>query len=319
MILEEETYKKFGYYPNEWSLGSHKKILIECDNCGKIFEIEKRRCCALCNLCSRKSKKHPNRKCAECGEMFFTIPSQIKKGWGIFCSRKCAGKYRSKNRRGDKSTNWRGGEVKRICLECKKIFYIKPSEIKKGKGKYCSVKCVNLARSKNYRGENNPSWKGGKIKRTCLHCGKEFEVIPSCVKKGGGKYCSYSCNTKAQRYNAKLQKSKPELIFEDICKRNNLPFHYVGDGQLWIGKRGAKQLNPDFIESNGKKICIEVMGDYWHSPLLNYNLRESVGLEYRKRHFKHFKWHPIFIWETDLLREDAEYFVIATLKDENVV
>lgn len=109
-------------------------------------------------------------------------------------------------------------------------------------------------------------------------------------------------------------KTVPEQIFEDICKRNNLPFHYVGDGQLWIGK--SKRLNPDFIEVNGKKICVEIMGAYWHSPLLNQNLREDASLEYRKRHYRHYKWTPVFVWDTDLVRKDAEQFVLNELRRE---
>lgn len=108
--------------------------------------------------------------------------------------------------------------------------------------------------------------------------------------------------------------TKPELIFENICKRNNLDFYYVGDGQLWVGRKHEKQLNPDFIEANGKKICVEIMGDYWHSPLLNNNLREEALLSFREKHFKRFGWKTVFIWEMDLKRKDAEQFVLLTLK-----
>jgi hypothetical protein len=34
MILEEETYKKFGYYPRDLSRRSGKRILAACDKCG---------------------------------------------------------------------------------------------------------------------------------------------------------------------------------------------------------------------------------------------------------------------------------------------
>lgn len=110
--------------------------------------------------------------------------------------------------------------------------------------------------------------------------------------------------------------TKPELIFESICQRNNIDFHYVGDGSLWIGKKGEKKINPDFIEANGKKICVEIMGAYWHSPLLNKNIPARALQPYREKHYRKYKWQPIFIWDTDLLREDAERFVLATLKRE---
>ncbi|GAH25125.1 unnamed protein product [marine sediment metagenome] len=110
--------------------------------------------------------------------------------------------------------------------------------------------------------------------------------------------------------------TKPERIFQQICKRNNIDFYYVGDGQLWIGKK--KKLNPDFIEANGKKICVEIMGAYWHSRLLNRNLREDALLPFREKHYKKYKWQSIFIWDTDLLREDAEQFVLNMLKKAQV-
>ena len=111
--------------------------------------------------------------------------------------------------------------------------------------------------------------------------------------------------------------TKIELIFEEMCKKHNLPFHYVGDSSLWIGKK--KGLNPDFIEANGKKIVVEIFGDYWHSLLLNPNLREDATLPYRKRHYKKYGWKMIVFWESDLKREDAEQFVLKKLRDHKIM
>ena len=143
---------------------------------------------------------------------------------------------------------------------------------------------------------------------TCQFCGKERRILISHLKYGHGKYCSKSCRRRHQKFPT--HHTKPELIFEQICKKNNLPFKYTGNGSFWIGKKGEKQLNPDFIEANGKKICIEIFGDYWHSPLFNQNMNIQGTYAYRKRHFKRYKWEVIFFWETDLLREDAETFVL---------
>ena len=110
--------------------------------------------------------------------------------------------------------------------------------------------------------------------------------------------------------------TKPELIFEEICKKYDLHFKYVGDGSLWIGKDRA--LNPDFIQADGQKIVVEIFGDWWHSPLLNPKLSETANLNFRKRHYKKFKWHSIFIWETDLVKRDAEEFVLNLLEKEGM-
>ena len=103
--------------------------------------------------------------------------------------------------------------------------------------------------------------------------------------------------------------TNPELIFEAICKKHDLPFKYTGDGSFWI-----KNLNPDFVECNGKKIAVEIFGDYWHSPLLRNTVSYNQTYEGRKKVLKKYGWKLIVLWESDLKREDAEQFVLAVLK-----
>lgn len=118
----------------------------------------------------------------------------------------------------------------------------------------------------------------------------------------------------------KLQKAmpkhhtKPELIFEAICKKHNLPFKYTGDGRFWI-----ENINPDFVECNGKKIAVEVYGDYWHSPLLRPDMKEIQNPIYRMGVLKKYGWKLAAFWESDLLREDAEAFVLSTLKKSGII
>jgi len=207
----------------------------------------------------------------------------------------------------------------------------------------CAQKRKKVLKRK-YMELNNKKWLEYKYQREKLSTGKIAKIIKCCeetirkaLKRHGIKIRSLSesksdiLNPNYGKHHSEEAKqkiretrmhcsfpthhTKPELIFERICKNNNLDFHYVGDGSLWIGKKGEKKLNPDFIEANGKKICIEIMGAWWHSPLLNKNLREDAMLSYRKRHYKKYKWQSIFIWDTDLLRMDAEAFVLNLLKN----
>jgi crossover junction endodeoxyribonuclease RusA len=39
----------------------------------------------------------------------------------------------------------------------------------------------------------------GEMERVCQTCGKTFEVIPSIVKRGGGKFCSKACSVASQK------------------------------------------------------------------------------------------------------------------------
>lgn len=108
--------------------------------------------------------------------------------------------------------------------------------------------------------------------------------------------------------------TKPELMFESVCKKYNLPFKYTGDGTFWI-----HNINPDFIECNGKKIAIEIFGEYFHSPLFNYNLKENRTLPYRKKILKRYGWNLIVFWQTDLDRVDAEQYILNILNKRGYV
>ena len=306
------------------------KIKRICKECGKEFEVVPSRvkkgggifCSKKCKDCafskSNTGENNPHWKggkieriCEICGKSFSVDPNQIKSGNGKYCSRKCQSIAHSKKPRGEKHPSWKGGQIKRKCGICGKLFSVKQSQIKIGGGKYCSKKCSGIAHSKLHKGKNAHNWKGGLVEGKCQDCGRIFHTKPSEIKNGNGRYCSLSCARKHQKIPTHY--TTPERIFEGICKRNNLPFYYVGDGQSWVGKKGKGQLNPDFIEANGKKICVEIFGDYWHSPLLNRKMKEHGTLDYRKSHYRRYKWHPVFIWESDLKREDAEAFVLNEL------
>ena len=120
MILEEETFEKFGYYPRDLKPKSGKKILVECDDCGKVQIIRKQFYRALCLSCSLKGKligeNNPNWKggqimriCKNCNSEFTTYPSNIKRGFGSFCSPACQIEWRSKYLKGENHPNWQGG------------------------------------------------------------------------------------------------------------------------------------------------------------------------------------------------------------------
>jgi len=73
------------------------------------------------------------RKCRTCGDDFLAYSFQVKKGYGIFCGLKCAG--RAKNKGGK-------GSVDRNCATCGKQFFCYPNALKDGGGMYCSLSCT---------------------------------------------------------------------------------------------------------------------------------------------------------------------------------
>ena len=80
-----------------------------------------------------------------------------------------------------------------------------------------------------------------------------------------------------------------EKKFSELCAKYSLPYRYVGDGQIWINKK-----NPDFINTNGKKQLVEILGRHWH--------KESETAE-RVAHYKRYGFDCITIWEEELENE----------------
>ena len=261
VILEEETFKKYGYYPCDLKPLSGKTIIVACDKCGKIREIRKSSYRALCMSCACKEKPHSvksnkiRRVCLVCGKTIMVAPSRMKIGRGKFCSRKCAGIYQSKNRIGETSAAWKGGKIRQTCLICGKTYMVIPARIKKGIGKYCSQKCADIARRGSFTGDKNPKWKGGKIKRICGTCGKEFMVSLSRIEEGKGKFCCYKCAGAAQSKN-RTGENHPNwqggISFEPYCEKFNDEFkEYIRikfDRKCYLCGKTE--------EENGKKLSV---------------------------------------------------------------
>lgn len=100
----------------------------------------------------------------------------------------------------------------------------------------------------------------------------------------------------AKDMRAGLRPSGPELYI-DFLLQNYFPdeWWFVGDGEITISG-----LCPDFINVNGKKLIIELFGDYWHT-------RKGIGHRYteegRKEVFAKPGYSTLIIWEHELADE----------------
>ncbi len=84
--------------------------------------------------------------------------------------------------------------------------------------------------------------------------------------------------------------TKPEIILNDLLKKNNFPYKYVGDGKVII-----KYFNPDFINYNGQKKVIEMFGDYWH------NREDSKRRDkLRLKAYSDYGYDTLIVWEHEL-------------------
>ena len=59
--------------------------------------------------------------CKQCGDDYQTYPSHVKHRGSSFCSKKCQGKWKSLNEKGENSPVWTGGRNKEKCKDCEVI------------------------------------------------------------------------------------------------------------------------------------------------------------------------------------------------------
>ena len=150
---------------------------------------------------------------------------------------------------------------------------------------------------------NNPMWDLKNIQKAVQNRNyKESTKKMILTKRKKGIFLEYSKRMKENNpmkdpiINAKVNKNpeyirrrirslikKPnnkEKIVIDLIKKNNLPYKYVGNGEIIIGSK-----NPDFIHKEDNKI-IEVFSEYWHSDkkVRCYEETEEGRIKFFKKH-----------------------------------
>lgn len=89
--------------------------------------------------------------CSFCKKILFV--SKCRKNKFRFCSSVCMTKWKSENWKGNKSPLWKK-RIKKYCLTCKKIFYIKQWHKKMNRGKFCSSTCAGVWSTKHMLKKN---------------------------------------------------------------------------------------------------------------------------------------------------------------------
>ena len=161
------------------------------------------------------------------------------------------------------------------CQICGKELNIPLSRIKRGCGKFCSIKCMLLWWKIP---GNHPNYKGGKVKQKCQICDNEFSVTPSVIKNGGGKFCSTKCHGLWKHKNIRMEK----------CSR-------------WRGggiKRICKVCGKNFIiakcrvKNGGGIVCSHKCLGIWsclHQKNKNTGIEIKLENELQKRNIKYLK------------------------------
>ena len=241
------------------------RIRKKCKFCGKtIFVLPSRVRYGVGKYCSRKcfykdlsdkKIKRIKRKCLICGKIFYVLPSATKRGRYKFCSKGCYYKWlSSEQNRGKKNPHWKS--VERICPVCKKIFYVYPSNLKAGGGKFCSNKCRGKWQSINGTGKNGSHWQGGEIEMKCLSCGKSFFVRHYRAKRDETKFCSGSCRAIYGVKHHKFKRTSIELKTEKMLKQLNI--EYEEQKMIPEAHTAADFYIPE------QRLVIYADGTFWH-------------------------------------------------------
>jgi hypothetical protein len=99
-----------------------------------------------------------------------------------------------------------------------------------------------------------------------------------------------------------LNPKKPtsiERLFIELIAKYNLPYRYVGNGDVWISN-----MNPDFINTNSKKEVVELYGNFWHK---GQNPQDRIDK------FKQYGFECKVIWEKEFKYSDWEQRVLGAL------
>ena len=170
MINEEKTFKKFGYYSTNLKPKSHKRVVANCNKCGKERMLTFHQYRDLCVSCSLKGRKHSEEtKQKMSGKNNLMYGKKHSEETKQKISKANSGKF------GKKSPNWQGGiSMGKYCSkfdnECRennrnkfynKCFLCGKNEIENGR----KLSVHHIDYNKN-QGCDNISWK----------------LIPLCIK-----------------------------------------------------------------------------------------------------------------------------------------
>lgn len=233
-----------------------------------------------------------DRLCQYCGGHFTTTPSRVRDGRGKFCSRECHS--HSQIGRHKKLLY-----VERVCQQCGIHFSLLARLLKSQTGEYCSQLCANKAKANPADPEvrkrkaklvsitSRNRWKDSEYKtklskiRERLWQDPDFaQMMREAQSKSALEVWQRPEYRQRQIEAQKRRWEDPEAIARHLAGLNKKPnkpeqrlinifskclprFQYNGDFSLGVVLGG---LIPDFVNVNGRKEVIELLGDYWHSP-----------------------------------------------------
>lgn len=220
MILEEETFKKFGYYPRDLKPKSNRRILAQCNECGKIRILRKTGYSDLCRTCVCKGISFSNEHKQKL--------SEAQKG------KKLSEETKQKISKTKKGTS--------LSKETKQ----KISEARKGMHFSEEYKQKISDNHADFRGENHPNWQGGiSFEPYCIKFDKKFKEQ---VREYWDRRCVV-CN-KSETENGKRLSVHHVNYDKETCCNDSIPLFVA----LCDSCHGKVHYNREYWENKFKNI-----------------------------------------------------------------
>lgn len=99
--------------------------------------------------------------CDQCGKAIMIYPSRSRQYERHFCGKECKADWHSENKSRENSPTYKGATVEKACEICGKLMVVKRSWPRRGRGRFCSLKCRGEWMASAYAGEGSVHWRGG--------------------------------------------------------------------------------------------------------------------------------------------------------------
>ena len=252
------------------------RATVKCDGCGKKFEkmpylVRPTNYCSL--SCYRNSTRLKSEKqCLICKKSFTPSPTQVRHGFGIYCSRKCQNKVNRDNL------------VLKVCKQCGKE--VKRSPAVAVHTVYCSKKCHDLAMSDFET-------------RSCAQCHKEFQIPTWETKKGKGKFCSRECFIKFIGESSLEEKVRKYLESKHVQFQQEVKFGRYRADFLLTGTKTIIECDGEFWHLRPQsKVRDKRKDEYLHN--LGYQVFRLTGRQINEHFAESMNSLPLVIFFSEL-------------------
>lgn len=182
------------------------------------------------------------------------------------------------------------------CDFCGRETSLPVRQLKRTEHHFCDMECFAKWCEDNYKGQGNAFYGRRHTEETKQKVG---------IKSKERKAILYALNAVYKKPN------KAEVYFDEILNKHFLSdWEYTGDGKEKELLEPFNGLIPDWIHQDGKRMVLELFGDYWHSP-------EVIGDDWERSElgkimiYNSLGYRCLVIWEHELKDEQA---VVAKVK-----